>query len=313
MAVRESVKEWVDELGQKILALRERRSRWWAIIGYLLLGILMFLLFTYWSFPYPQLKEKLIRHLEDQTHLRLEVKDFRPSFFTGLVLKGVNISSGPISESPAPLTLRLLRLRISIFPLIWGSLSLKFSSDLYGGHLAGRFNKRGSRVSIACEWEDLEIEQYLLLQETYGLKLRGKFAGDMDLFIDPKDFSGNKGIASFQISEAELGESSLFGLFKLPELSFDDCHGKLVLDSDRLVIEQGSLMGKDLEVAIEGALGLQKELSQSSIDLKVRFKLASSLSGELKEILPLLRAKADPKGFYNFSIKGNLARPRLGR
>ena len=51
MAVRESVKEWVDELGQKILTLRERRSRWWAIIGYLLLGIMMFLLFTYWSFP----------------------------------------------------------------------------------------------------------------------------------------------------------------------------------------------------------------------------------------------------------------------
>ncbi len=313
MAVKESMKEWGAKLGQKILDLRERRSRWWAIIGYLLLGISLFLLFTYWSFPYPQLKEKLIRRLEAETHLRLEVKDFRPSFFTGLVLNGVNISSGLISESPALLSLRQLRLRISIFPLIWGSLSLKLSSDLYGGHLAGRFNKRGSRVSVFCEWEDLEIERYVLLQETYGLKVSGKFAGEMDLFIDPKNFSDNKGTASFQIKGAELSESSMFGLFKLPGMSFDNCQGKLVLGSERLVVEQGSLMGKDLEGEIEGALGLQKELSQSSIDLRVRLKLAKSLSGELKGILSLLRIKADSKGFYNFSIKGNLAQPRLGR
>lgn len=313
MVVRESIKEWGAKLSQKILGLRERKSRRWAIIGYLLLGISSFLLFTYWSFPYPRLKEKLVRRLEAETDLRLEVSDFQPSFFTGLVLKGVDIFSGRISESPALLSLPLLRLRISIFPLIWGSFSLKVYSDLYGGHLAGRLNKRGSRMSVYCEWEDLEIERYVLLQETYGLKVRGKLAGEMDLSIDPENFSDNKGTTSFQIEGAELSESSLFGLFKLPGISFDKCQGRLVLGSERLVVEQGSLMGPDLEVEVEGALDLQKKLNQSSIDLGVRLKLARSLSEELKDILPLLRIKADSEGFYNFSIKGKLAKPRLGR
>jgi type II secretion system protein N len=313
MAVRESVKEWGAKLGQKILSLRERKSRWWVIIGYLLLGISLFSLFTYWCFPYPQLKEKLIRRLEAETNLRLEVRDFQPSFFTGLILRKVDIFSGQISKSSAFLSLPLLRLRISIFPLIWGSLSLKVYSDLYDGHLAGRFKKRGSRMSVDCKWKDLEIEKYVLLRETYGLKVKGKFSGEMDLSIDPENFLDNKGATSFLIEGAELSESSLFGLFKLPGISFDNCQGRLVLGSERLVVEQGSIMGPDLEVEIEGALELQQKLSQSNIDLGVRLKLAQSLSEELNDILPLLRIKADSEGFYNFSIKGKLAQPRLGR
>lgn len=63
---------------------------------------------------------------------------------------------------------------------------------------------------------------------------------------------------------------------------------------------------------VEGML-MRLKLNQSSIDLGVRLKLARSLSEELKDILPLLRIKADSEGFYNFSIKGKLAKPRLGR
>ncbi|UCD85943.1 MAG: type II secretion system protein GspN [Deltaproteobacteria bacterium] len=312
MAIKDNFKEWAEELVQKVLTLREKRSRWWTIIGYSLIGILLFLFFTYLSFPYPQLKEKLIRYLEDQTNLRVEVEDFRPSLFTGLIFNGVDISPEATSEGSALLSLQSLRLRISVFPLIWGTLSLKLSSDLYGGRFNGKLKKRGSLISLSCKWEDLEIEEYLPIRENYGFDIKGKFAGKMDLSVDPKNMTDNDGNISFQIDGAELEESSMFGLFKLPGVNFDQCQGKLVLDSEKLLVEQGSFVGKDLEIEINGNLLLQEELRKSNIDLMVRLKLAGDLSGELKEVLPLLRAKSDSKGFYNFSIKGNLAKPRLG-
>jgi type II secretion system protein N len=131
-----------DEGPQSFLD-KVRTLAWWRrCLGYVLLGIVSFIIFLYLTFPYAVVKEGLVGAVSDAMQqmgisARLNIGVLRPDWFTGVALENVTLVNS--RDTTAQVRFGVIKARLNVLPLLLGRISVSAYVTQSGGTLDANF------------------------------------------------------------------------------------------------------------------------------------------------------------------------------
>ncbi len=324
------------------VAVSPRVRRILALSGYPLFYLLCLIVFSYLTFPYERLKERLLAELEAQRQgnpsaQRIEVQSLGPYWFSGVSLKGVTIVSpkSPGSEpgaAPSKLTLDKAHLRVSILPLLIGRVTVSFGAKAFGGSIDGwtRANSDGRRIEATLD--DVDLGQITTIGDAIGgLPMAGTLNGKMEWMLPDQKITKASGALTLTIADLAAGDGTtkIGGKLALPQIKLGAFELTAEAKDGILRVTKLAADGKDLDLAGEGKISLRDPPSDSIADLYLRFRFADayktknemtkSLFGAPGSTMPALFELADPRiksskrgdGFYGWHVGGQIKDPRF--
>ncbi len=273
-------------------------KKWVIPTAYALVGLVLFIFFSYWTFPFASMESKLIARLEQESDCRLHVGEKKRIRFPLQVhWNGVMISC----PGWAPWEIASLKVDVALLPLLRGRGHLHFQAQMSGGEVEGRFTavkKAGQyEFSLKNEWKKLNLSSSGM---TGLVSLQGEGVWQADQPLQ------GQGTLSFLLTGVEV---SRLGSWASPvgPLVFSNIHGQVQWKGGVVKIENLSAQGRELDLNGEGGdLHLSKPLSQSEISLHLR----ATPKGTLQQFVAALGQSMGP-GPLTLGVTGPLSRPRI--
>jgi type II secretion system protein N len=308
----------------------QRAAGW---IGYPIFYVVCLLLFCYVSAPWDRIRNALVGGFNTGAGFRMEMEDLTWAWrFPGVVASGVKLTgSSPGADDkgkprPAPeYTVNDAYMRVALLPLLWGTQSVSFNVDGFGGAVEGGIKTSSESRDIDIELEDVDAAKMPYLAELLGLPIGGTMKGDIELKAPKDKLSGSEGNMELSISELMLGDgkTKVRDTIVLPKVRAGTFTLKATVNDGNLKLNELSIKGPDVEVVGDGKIRLMDRFEASLADLNLRFKFSdayknkdettrgifgapgSSVPGLLELDPKVKKAKRDD-GFYAWHITGPL-------
>jgi type II secretion system protein N len=311
--------------------------------GYPLFYLFCLFLFAYWTFPYERLKERLLVELEapkankTAPSSHIDIESLGPYWLSGVSAKGVRIitprAPGPDGElPPTKLTVDEAHVRVSLFQLLFGRITVWFGAQAFGGKIDGWTRASAEARWIEASIEDVNIGQIEAIGDLLsGLPLSGTMTGKMAWTFPEQKIA--KATGTFELTIADLtagdGKTKLAGKLALPKLNVGAFEISAEAKDGIVKIEKLGAQGQDIDLAGEGKVTLRDPFSDSIADLHLRFRfsdgykgkneMTKSLFGTPGSAAPALFELADPRiknskrpdGFYGWHMVGAMKDPRF--
>lgn len=308
-----------------------RRVAEW--IGYPIFYVVCLLLFAYVSAPWDRLKNALVGGFNTSAPFRLEMEDLTWAWrFPGVVASGVKLTgSSPGTDDkgkprPAPeYTIDDAFMRVSVLPLLWGTQSVSFDVDGFGGAIDGFIKTSSDARNIDIELDDVDAAKMPYLAELLGLPVGGTMKGDIELATPKEKLSQAEGNIELSISDLVLGDgkSKVRDTIVLPKVRAGTFSLKATVSDGSLKLSELSIKGPDLEVVGDGKIRLMDRFEASLADLNLRFKFSDAYKNKdettrgifgapgsnapaLLELDPKVKRAKRDDGFYAWHITGPL-------
>jgi type II secretion system protein N len=290
-----------------------------------------FALFIYFTFPWDRLVTLGVRMAEDRAKMTIDIKNFSPSFGTGVVAEEVTIITKPAAgdKEGTSYVLKNVSARISLWSLVTGSYRLTFQGELLGGSVEGDVSLSSTNdKSIALALSGLDISQISLISGYIGLPVQGRIGGDINLEIPAKGLRTSNGTISLRIDGGKVGEAgakldpSKHGGRKTPgydtsiTLVEGASLGTFVCNIDikdgKGDIKEFGAAGGDVEASMDGSILLRDGFVNSVLSgvLKFRFDEGYVERNKMSLFLTapdLVQAKTE-EGFFGYNINDPLNR-----
>ncbi|MFQ5842726.1 MAG: type II secretion system protein GspN [Thermodesulfobacteriota bacterium] len=290
------------------MAIQMKGKKALQAVIFILLGVFLFILFLYIVFPYETLKRRIIGELEAKTPFRYEIEEIRPHPLSGLTFKNIGVYAPVYSKKVEVLGVERLRITLSLLPLVWGKVSLRFWGRMLDGTVDGDFFKKGRGGELTLVGRDVNLQRIHFLREVKGVEMAGILKGKTMIALRKGDLSGQSGSAEFQISEAVLTRLPLPGIAPFP---VGQIQGNIELDHGKVIIKRLISSGANFNGQVLGNIFLNSHLPQSRLNLKITIKPSGKFDPRYRMLLSLLGRQGKTKGIYAFSLKGTLLHPRL--
>jgi type II secretion system protein N len=311
-------------------------------VGYPAFYLLCFLVFTYLTFPFEHLRDRVVAGFaEDQRATggssKLEIDQLSPYWLSGVEATGVRLitASTPAADGskrpPSELDVERIVARVSILPLLIGRINLHVSARALGGTIDADAQKRGDDRSIEADFTDLSIGRLTPLVELVGLPMTGTLTGHLELTLPEAKLGKASGTvrAKFADLSAGDGKTKIKETIALPKLNVGDLALECDVKDGVVRVTKWAAAGQDLDFSADGKLTLREPFAESSAELYIKFKFSDayknrnettrSLFGTpgtnapvLIEIAePRLKTSRRPDGFYNWRASGLLRNLRF--
>jgi type II secretion system protein N len=305
--------------------------------------------FSYITFPYERLKERLIVEFEAPKAApagapaakagaqHIEIDSLGPYWLSGVAMKGLRIVSprAPGSEGdlpPSKLSIEEAHVRVSLFQLLIGRVTLWFGAKAFGGTVEGwtRTNSEGRVLELNVE--NVDIGQIDAIGEMAGgLPLGGILKGKLAWSIPEQKLAKATGTVVLSIADLTAGDgkTKLAGKLALPKLNVGAFELEAEAKEGTLKIDKLGAQGQDLDLTGEGKISLRDPFPDSPADLYLRFRFADAYKGknEMTKSLfgapgsaapalfeladPRIRTSKRPDGFYGWHMAGMMKDPRF--
>lgn len=301
--------------------------------------LFVLVMFLFWTFPYDRLKERIIGEFNARQPagpgVRMEIDEMSSYWMSGIEAEGVRLVSppGPAGEDgkvPAPkvVTIDELHARVSLLSYIFGTTSVAFGANAFGGELSGNSSQSSDETEFNLDLGDVNVGELPMLAELLELPLGGALSGTVQLTAPEGKFAKATGRIDLTATGLTVGDgkAKIKNALALPTVDA----GQLTIlgeaDDGRLKFEKFTVEGKDLELVAEGQIRLRDPANTSLFEMNVRFKFSDayrnknettrSLLGApgskmpaLFELDPKVKRAKRPDGFYSFRVSGPLSRP----
>lgn len=288
--------------------LRTKKNKAAIVLGYVFFGLLMFLLFLYLTFPFHLLTAKLILALEKESGCEISVKESRFHFPSRVLWNGIrtrcaNLSFLPGGGRDLDLNITSIDARVAPVPLLTERRGeIDFGIGVADGALSGHLTiaKKDKQVisSLAVQGENIDLARF-------GVSGHLDLEGNGDWMN--QDVLDGEGVLSFALKEGRFKE---IGAWAVPvgEVSFSDIHGKISWGQGRVVVDQFSARGNEIDLQGEsGNLILRKPLDGSLVTLTLK----AMPKGDLKQMATLFIQGYTGREPLILGIRGPLRRPRV--
>jgi len=215
-----------DAVGDpRIEALKERAKQLAPWFGYSAFFLFALLLFAYWTFPYDRLRDRIIADFENSQRVppggdrqTLSIGKLEPSWFTGVILKDVSLTSTPADPSKPSSVLRAeeVKLRVSLGSLLSKNKDLTLSAKALGGTIEGSVTHtktvnpsppkptdkdKGDKYDriIKLELDGVALNEVAPLRDAIGANVTGQLKGSIDLTLGESRVDKANGTVSFDI------------------------------------------------------------------------------------------------------------------
>lgn len=289
-------------------ALKQRLitiARW---VAYPTFYLFCLALFGYLTFPYDQLKGRLIAEfdrVQAKSHrrpgeppMRLEISELDGYWLTGIEVEGAKLIVPPKKKStrggmgllgptgkeeedptskPSVISIDWASARVKMLPLLIGNVMIAFGIEAFGGEINGSMPLHGDG-DIDVELDALQLAEIGPLRALIeGLPVLGVLSGKLTLTPKEGKFGKADGKLELHLDDVVIadGKAEVQGVV-LPAAQI----GSLVLEATAqdgvLTIDEMSARGRDLELIGEGKIKLHEAWERSQADIYVKFKFADA-------------------------------------
>jgi len=304
-------------------------------IMYPLFYVVSFLLFAYLTFPFDQLRDRIVvAFAEDQRKsggdMRLEIDRISSYWFSGAEAQGVRLISPPeLKEDgtkgpPSEILIDEVAGRVAILPLLIGNVTINFAAELLGGSIEGSTSKNGEDRVIEVELTDLAVGRLDPIVQMIGLPLTGQLSGTLELTMPEGKLSKATGSVDLTIQDLSVGDgkTKIKETIALPRMVVGELKLTCDIAEGRLKVTKLAAGGYDLDFSADGKITLRDKFAESQADLYLKFKFSDkykakdektkALFGEPGSKAPALFEIADPRirrskrpdGFYSWRAWG---------
>jgi type II secretion system protein N len=240
-----------------------------AIIGYVLAGIAMLIIFLVVRFPGDVLTDYVKANVAARyPQFVFSIGGSRPSFPPGIAFSAVTV--GARDRAEAVVRADALALRPEALSLLRGRIAILMTTEAYGGAVTGRvdfsrvFSFQGP-LTAAVNIRDLRAEKCTWLRDVLAHQIAGTLRGAVS-------FSGTTG--AMQNGAGDIDFVLTNGTFQLLEnflgfdkIEFTRVEGKVSFRSGAVKITQLTLTGDQLRASLKGNIILAGDVRDSQIDL----------------------------------------------
>lgn len=288
-------------------------------IGYFVLFVFSYFIFLYWTFPYGILKERLVGAVEQQLGGDYDVRigELSPSFFTGVVLKQVKVLKHEGSEVKTVWEAQKVKVRASLFSLIFGKTSVTFSVKTRSSSVSGSFKATEDGFNFTSDLSNFDLGDLGMFSGGGGTKLSSAIDGSIKLNINKRQVIQSSGSADFSLDDirSSAGELKLSeGMdLTLPELAFSKGSGstlKFDISKGAVHIKELKLADGDLKLDVSGDIFMSSTFKNYRMNLKGLF----SVTPKLEQAVPFLfmvEKQKQADGTYPLTITGRIGQPSI--
>lgn len=280
------------------------------ILSYVLFGFLIFIYFTYLNFPYHKMKDQLFFEIERNSGFELQAESFDTTLGFGFVLDEVSVEN-PNLKLPQ-IQIERIKLSPSLLSLIRFRPKVAFQVELEKGTLQGTFERKGGATQgIKLNLNEIKIGGKSLEAAT-NLDIDGLLEGHVSLEGNLKTLENLNGGTDIQLRKFKLGKLNVLNM-NIPELNLSQISLTGKMANNTLTIEKFNVgtSNEDLYALTSGNIVLNpRDIRQSRLNLKLKFKLSKKLSDEFSLFLPFIASALGSDGFYTIKIDGRLGAPR---
>jgi type II secretion system protein N len=325
--------------------LSPRAQRILKAVGYGAFYWFALIVFAYLTFPYERLKDRIIQEFNARQTgpdaLRLELDSISSYWFTGVEADGIRLISPPKPASPsaepsaAPpkpsvLSIDSAHARVSILPLLIGSVRIGFGASAFDGSISGQTYESDGARRLELELEDLGLNKATLLADIVGLPLAGTLGGQVEFALPEGKLAKADGTIKLKIKglSAGDGKAKIRDTIALPKVEAGDLTLEGESTTGQLKIVDFSASGPDLELSSEGSVRLRDPMQSSLLTLTARFRFTDRFMGKnevtrglfgapgssvpgLFDLDPKNKRAKSPDGFYGWRVAGPLSQPQF--
>jgi type II secretion system protein N len=298
---------------QKLLKV----ARW---VAYPLFYLFCLMLFGYLTFPFGQLRTRIIaefdRIQEKQARrsrsepMRLEIDELESYWFSGVEISGARLIippkpaprrpamsfGGKSAEPEAPpepsvMTIDKVTARLQLLPLLIGNLRVDFDAEAFGGELSGSV-PIGADGTVEIEFAGLQLIDVAPLQDLLqGIPLQGVAGGTVTL--EPKEgkFAKADGHITLAIDTVKLGKKQKNEAgeqvdvlemqgVELPSVLIGTLNVEASAKDGVLTIDEFGATGRDFELHGDGKVKLHESWDRSQADVYLKFKFSDAYRGK---------------------------------
>ena len=217
---------------------------------------------------------------------------------------------------------------VSLLSLLFGTESISFGAEAFGGELDGEFSSSEDERSVSLDIQKVDVMGLPLLADAVGLPMTGALTGTVELAMAEQKASNAEGQITFSIDALTVGDgkAKVLKAIALPKVNV----GRLVFEAEVksgiLKIVKLEAKGKDLELSADGKIQLRDPIESSIIDVSLKFRFSDAyknrndmtrgLFGDpdantpgVLELDPKVRRSKRPDGFYAWVGRGPLGKP----
>lgn len=326
-------------------------------VGYGAFYWLCLVVFFYMTFPYERLRDRVIREFNARQTgpdaLKLELDEISGYFLSGIEADGIRLVSPPkpavpgaevaapvpvpvpapsasgsaavAAKGPAAgvLTIDSAHARVSLLPLLFGSVRVNFGADAFGGSISGTTSESDGTRRLELELEDLGLDKATLLSDIVGLPMAGTLAGTVEFALPEGKLAKADGKVALSITQLSAGDgkAKIRDTIALPKVEAGDITLEGEATSGTLKITKFTGAGPDLDLGGEGSVRLRDPAQSSLATLAVRFRFADRYTGKsemtrgifgapgssvpgLFDLDPKNKRAKSPDGFYGWRLSG---------
>ncbi|MCK6509813.1 type II secretion system protein GspN [Myxococcota bacterium] len=300
---------------------RERLQKLLRWTAYAALAFFSFLFFLYQTFPYRRLFDAFSVPVQRATQTRIQMNDLRPYYLTGVHIQDLNLQR-LVPKGIAEVQIPQVRARLSIFPLLWGSLSASFFAEIASGELNGSFSRsRKNEISVQANLDGLQLA---LLGPTSGKMLKnpdakplleilfapvfGAVRGDINLDLLPPtnapapqgknkrptfrpppnaiDLNRSTGKIKLTIRNFSIGPgyfpAGQMGELPVPRLNLGTLNIEIKMEKAIADLSNVRAFGGDIDLQVTGKIQLNPNFRYSIFRGDIRFKIEKDFINSLK-------------------------------
>lgn len=278
-------------------------------IGYIFFGIFIFIFFTYLNFPYEKLKDTLFSKIEKHSGFIIDAEDIKTTLTFGMQLTDIRIGHRTLDFRP--LQFENLKISPSLLSLATFRPKVKFEAAFKEGVLNGYFQTKSNRTHAIL----LNLDNVLLksreLKEDLPLDISGILNGDFQIQGNFQKPSTLEGTSHLRILKFAFGKITVLNM-GFPEIKLSKISLNGRIKNEKFIVERLDVGGEreDLMAMATGNIELDsRNITNSRLDLNLRFKLSQRLKDEFSLFLPFIASAQGKDGFYSLKIRGSLSSP----
>jgi type II secretion system protein N len=287
-----------------------------------LVGLVVFIVALYFSFPSERAKEVAIRTAAARD-LDLEIGSASPAFGLGVVFRDILVRTRPATGKPTRFTIESARLSVSPWSLLSSSKTITISLEAFGGHIditqTGAPGKKGP-FELQVRAHDVRLGDLPGVRDAINLPLAGTAKVDLNLLAPSGRLAEANGEVTLSCDSVVIGDGKtplkvagnpfLSGGLTLPKLRLDDFGGHIAIDKGLAKLQEITGKSRDGEVALEGEVTLRDPLPTSTVNAYLRFKLSDAFLKQASAVATMLQMVGAqgkrPDGFYGMRLSGRL-------
>jgi len=292
--------------------------KWLKIIGYILIGIVSFVIFLYLTFPFDVIKDRLLAEIEKSSKGQYEVTvaTVNPKLLVGVTLKGVKVNKRTEGKNVPMLEADQIGLKVSIFSLIFGSPKVKFDVRMGDSRISGRavLGKGASKVTVVLD--ELNLATFHYLASELGLQVKSQINGEIDVDVNSRQIIRSSGAINIEPNGIQILPSKLktgvMGEIDLPAMTIGAGKSLISAELKRGAIKITSLKLEkgDLNIDLKGSIYLSSNVSNFRLNLKGDFSFSEKL-GQALPFLFIIEKQKKEDGKFPLTIAGRISKPQI--